>query len=108
MKIKHSVKMKSLKPSMRENKRYLLVKGKNLNKNIERAILDFIGILWISKTGLGFIKSNKDSIIISVNREIVDSVRASFAVWPEKMIVEKVSGTLKGLKKIEKFTPKTF
>lgn len=91
--------MKSLKPSQRENKRYLLVKGKNLKENIEKAILDFIGVLGMSKVGLGWIKSNANSAIISVNREMVDSVRASLCVWPEKMTVQKVSGTLKGLNK---------
>lgn len=91
--------MKSLKPSMRENKRYLLVKGKNLRKNIEKAILDFIGVLGMSKVGLNWIKSDSNSAIISVNREIVDSVRASLCVWPEKIEVKKVSGTLKSLRK---------
>lgn len=91
--------MKSLKPSMRENKRYLLVKGKNLKRNIEKAILEFIGVLGMSKVGLGWIKIDSNSAIISVNREMVDSVRASFCVWPEKMTVERVSGSLKGLKK---------
>lgn len=90
--------MKSLKPSMRENKRYLLIEGKDLKKNIEKAILDFIGVLGMSKIGLGWIKTEKNSVIISVNREMVDSVRASFCVWPEKIEVKKVSGTLKGLK----------
>jgi len=91
--------MKSLKPSMRENKRYLLVEGKNLKKDIEKAIFDFIGILGMSKVGLGWIKSDKNSAIISVNREMVDSVRASLCVWPEKIEVKKVSGTLKSLRK---------
>lgn len=91
--------MKSLKPSMRENKRYLLVKGKNLKRNIEKAILEFIGVLGMSKVGLSWIKSDANSAVISVNREMVDSVRASFCVCPEKMDVEKVSGTLKGLGK---------
>ena len=91
--------MKNLKPSQRENKRYLLIKGKNLKENIEKAILDFIGILGMSKVGLGWIKSNANSAIISVNREMIDSVRASLCVWSEKMTVQKVSGTLKGLKK---------
>ena len=91
--------MKSLKPSMRENKRYLLVKGKNLNKNIERAILEFIGLLGMSRTGLGWIKTGKDFVIISVNRGMVDSVRASFTVFSEKITVERVSGTLKSLRK---------
>ena len=103
--------MKALRPSMKENKRYLLVRlsqvqsgssesqttGKNLRTNIEKAILDFIGILGMSKTGLSWIKTDKDSAVISVNREAVDLVRASLAVFPEKMIVKKVSGTLKGL-----------
>jgi len=92
--------MKSLKPSMRENKRYLYVKGKNLRKNIEKAILDFIGVLGMSKVGLNWIKEKRDSAVISVNREMVDPVRASLCVWPEKMAVEKVSGTLKRLGKI--------
>lgn len=90
--------MKSLKPTMRENKRYLLVKGENLRNNIERAILDFIGVFGMSKVGLEFIKDNKDSAIISINREMIDSVRASLCIWPKKMEVNKVSGTLKGLR----------
>lgn len=84
---------------MRENKRYLLVRGKNLKSNIEKAILDFIGVLGLSKVGLGWIKTEKDSAIISINREAIDSVRASLVVFPEKMTVEKISGTLKGLRK---------
>ncbi len=89
--------MKSLNPSARENKRYLFIKGKNLREEIESSILDFVGVLGFSKTGLNFIKTEKDFAIISVNREAVNFVRASLCVWPEKIIVEKVSGTLKGL-----------
>lgn len=92
-------KLKSLRPSQRENKRYLIVRGKNLKENIEKAILDFSGSLGMSKVGLGFIKEDKDSIIISINREAVNLVRASFAVFHEKIGVERVSGTLKGLGK---------
>ena len=89
--------MKSLKPSMKENKRYLLVKGKNLKENIEKAILEFVGMRGLSRTGLSFIKSDANSAIICVNRESVDSIRASLVIYPEKMTVERVSGTLKGL-----------
>ena len=92
--------MKPLKPTMRENKRYLLVKGKNLKENIEKAILDFVGVLGMSKAGLSFIKTEKESAIICINREAVNEVRASLAVFPEKIEVKKVSGTLRGLKKI--------
>ena len=91
--------MKPLKPSMKEKKRYLLVRGKNLKANIEKSILDFIGILGMSKTGLSWIKSTKDSAIICINREMVDKVRASLSICPEKITVERVSGTIKGLKK---------
>lgn len=90
--------MKSLKPSMRENKRYLIVHGKNLRENVEKAILDFTGVLGMSKTGLSFIKTEKDSAIICINREALNEVRASLAVFVEKMEVKKVSGTLRGLK----------
>ncbi len=91
--------MKPLKPSMREKKRYLLVKGKNLDKNIEKAILEFVGALGMSKAGLKFIKKSKDSAIISINRRAFNQVRASFAGFPEKIRVERVSGSLKGLGK---------
>jgi RNase P/RNase MRP subunit POP5 len=88
--------MKALKPSMRENKRYLLVKGKI--EDIEKSIRDFIGDFGMSKTGLNFIETGKDYAIISVNREAVNNVRASFCVWPENISVKRVSGTIKGLK----------
>jgi RNase P/RNase MRP subunit POP5 len=89
--------MKSLRPTLREKKRYLLVKG-NPN-DIEKAILDFIGILGMSKAALAFIKKEKDSAIISINRQMLNEVRASLVVWPEKLEVTKVSGTLKGLRR---------
>jgi RNase P/RNase MRP subunit POP5 len=91
--------MKSLKPSMRENKRYLLIEGKDLKKNVEKAILDFVGVLGFSKLGLSWIEEKGDYGIISINREMVDSVRASLCVFSKKMEVKKVSGTLKGLKR---------
>jgi len=103
--------MKPLIPSHRENKRYLIVrlsqvrsgssesqtKGNNLKQNIEKAILEFAGNSGLSKCGLSFIKSEKESCIICINRESVDLVRASLVVFPEKMEVLKVSGTLKSL-----------
>lgn len=90
--------MKPLDPSIREKKRYFLIEGKNLKENVERAILDFIGILGMAKTGLNWIKVFKESAIISVNREMGDYVKASLIIWPEKIEVRKISGTLKGLK----------
>ena len=91
--------MKPLKPSARERKRYLLVRGENLKTNIPKAIQEFIGVLGMSKTSLSFIKSDEDYAVICINREMLDKVRASLCVWPEKMEVKKVSGTLAGLRR---------
>lgn len=91
--------MKPLEPSAREKKRYLLVKGKNLKSDIPKAIKDFIGILGMSKTSLAFIECKENYAIISINREMIEPVRASLCIWPERISVYKVSGTLEGLRK---------
>ncbi len=81
---------KKLKPSMRENKRYLLVDaGKD---EVEKAILDFIGILGYAKAGIAFPASG----IVAVNREEVDRVRS--ALVSAGINVKRVSGTIKGVK----------
>lgn len=88
--------MKPLKPSARERKRYLFIKG-SINY-LEKAIIDFIGVNGMSKTGFKFIKKNKTSAIIAINRKTLNEVRAAFCVFPEKISVENVSGSLKKLK----------
>ncbi|MEK6913185.1 MAG: Rpp14/Pop5 family protein [Nanoarchaeota archaeon] len=90
--------MKALKPSMREKRRYLLLEGEDLKKNVEKSILDFIGVFGFSKTGLEFIKQRGNSAIICINREMVNQVRASFAVWSKKIEIKRVSGTLKSFR----------
>ncbi|GBE20132.1 MAG TPA: hypothetical protein ENG87_04835 [Candidatus Pacearchaeota archaeon] len=89
--------MKPLKPSMREKKRYLLVRGKTVQEDIEQAIVDFMGTLGVSIAGLSWIEKGKDYAIIAVNRETVNQVRAALTVWPEKMTVERVSGSVKNM-----------
>ncbi len=91
--------MKSLKPSFREKKRYLLVRGKNLKENIAKAVKDFIGVLGMSEASMETIKFGENWAVISANRNSVDKIRASLSVWPEKIEVQKVSGTLRGLGK---------
>ena len=82
---------------MREKKRYLLVREKT--EDVEKAIFEGIGVLGMAKVGLGWIRRTKNDVVISVSREMLDSVRACFAIWPKKISVERVSGTLKGLGK---------
>ena len=89
--------MKPLKPSMREKKRYFLVEGE-IN-DVEKAVLDFIGTLGAAKASLAWIKKGKNQGIISVNRNSINHIRASFSVWPKIIKIKKVSGTLQGLKK---------
>nr|AQS31298.1 hypothetical protein [uncultured archaeon] len=86
--------MKPLIPSHKEKKRYLLLRGKDLKKNVSVAIKEFIGVLGFSEATPLWIKEN----VLSVNRKSLDKVRASFAVFHEKIDVLKVSGTLKGMK----------
>ena len=90
--------MQPLNPAMKENKRYLLFKGKNLKEDVEKAIYEFIGVLGMSKASLAWIKTSKESVIISINRESLNHIRASFAASPYDIKVARVSGTLKGLK----------
>ena len=85
--------MKPLKPSMREKKRYLMLKGNFTRKEVEDAIMRYIGILGYSKTSPMWIEKN----ILAVNRSEVDKVRASF-VLTKNIQVFKVSGTLKSLR----------
>ncbi len=90
--------MKPLIPSHKENKRYLLVTGKNLKSNVEKAILDYIGTLGYSKASPNIIKTGKNWLILAINRESINDVRGALTIWPDKMSVEKVSGTLRGIK----------
>ena len=80
---------KKLKPSFRENKRYLVVNAGK--EKVEKAILDFIGILGYSKAGIIWVKEN----ILAVNRESLNNVKASLAFAGIK--VSRVSGTIAGL-----------
>jgi len=91
--------MKSLKPSHRENKRYLLIEGKDANKKeIETCILEYIGVLGFAKTSPQVIKKTARGLILAINRKELDKIRASFLMSGKKLEIKKVSGSLKGLK----------
>lgn len=91
--------MKILKPSHRENKRYLLIEGKDADKKkIEETILEFIGVLGFAETSPQFIKNDKNQVILAVNRNAVDKIRASFLASERDIKIRRVSGTIKKLK----------
>jgi RNase P/RNase MRP subunit POP5 len=85
-------KEKNLLPSLREKKRYLLL-GNVSKEKIERAILDYVGILGYGKASPVFVKAG----VLAVNRKEVEKIKAALLLAGIK--VKKVSGTLKSLKK---------
>jgi len=91
--------MKALKPSHREKKRYLLIKGEDANKKaIKETILEFIGVLGFAEASPQIIKENKTSIILSINRKSLDKIRTSFVMTKKDLQIIKVSGAVKNLK----------
>lgn len=87
---------KRLKPTLRDKKRYILARGSR--DDIEKAILEFIGILGYAKAGVKFVKkewSRSGEIILAINREKLNEVRGALAL--KGIHVLGVSGTLKGL-----------
>ncbi|UCD21247.1 MAG: hypothetical protein JSW08_01755 [archaeon] len=106
-----------LKPSLREKRHYLLLKPskkvsrKDLVKKVDKAILNFIGILGYSFAGPIYVSVFKDEIsklidkqsllIVSVKTKYVDHVKSALTLYKEKSLsIEciRVSGTLKKLK----------
>lgn len=91
--------MKALIPSHKENKRYLFIRGKNLKKDVPRLIKEFIGVLGMAETSPRWISVDSKEGILSINRKMLDKVRASLAVSEKKIEIVKVGGTLASLKK---------
>ncbi len=80
---------------MKIKRRYLLIDSAS-KEEVEKAILDYIGILGWAKAKPFFVPGN--NIILAVSRESLNEVRAAFEL-SGKIKVKRVSGTLKGLKK---------
>ena len=89
------MKKLKLKPSARDKRRYLLIRAGNTA--IEKAILDYIGVLGFAKAGYMKVKSVGGKTIGSVVRGSLNEVVAGLGLAGIK--VERVSGTLKGLSK---------
>ena len=90
------IKRLKLKPSARDKRRYFLVKS-SANK-VEKAILDYLGILGFSKSAYLRIKSPEfpGRVVGSCLTKSLDDIRAALAL--ESIKIERVSGTIKGLK----------
>ncbi len=83
------------KPSAKIKRRYLLLQANN-KKEVEKAILDYIGILGWAKASPVFIKTTP-KLTLSIDRKEITNIRAAFELSKSKIKVLKVSGTLRGL-----------
>ena len=90
--------MKPLKPSHREKKRYLLIKGKDADKkNLDEAILEFIGVLGYAEASPQIVKHNENKVILAINRRSLDKIRTSFLMSGKNLEIVKVSGSVKNI-----------
>ncbi len=92
--------MKKLKPSHREKKRYILLEGEDLRKElIEGIILEYVGILGFAKASPLIIKKEKKGeCILAINRSELDKIRSSFFMSNKKIKIKRVSGAIGNLK----------
>jgi len=91
--------MKPLKPSHREKKRYLSIKGNDASPAvIEKAILEFIGVLGHAEASPMVINKKKNEVVLAVNRGSLDRVRTAFLMSGKDLHIEKVSGSVKNVK----------
>mgnify|MGYP001559244879 CR=1 FL=1 len=85
-----------LKPSMKRKNSYLLLDAES-KECVEKAILEYVGILGWAKAAPFFVKEKGRKIILAVDRASINEVRGAFELSNQKIKVLKVSGTLKGL-----------
>lgn len=85
-----------LKPSARDKRRYFLVRASN--EKVEDAILDYVGVLGFAKSAYLKVvtKDFPGKLVGSCLVKSLDEVRAALAL--AGISLEKVSGTLKGLR----------
>ena len=104
-KIKEKKKKKKLKllPSLKEKRHYLVIKPeksmseKELKEKIEKAILDFIGILGYANSGPLFVELKKDYAIVSITTKYVDKIKAALTLANLRCV--GVSGTIKKVRR---------
>ena len=77
--------MTKLNPSNRLNRRYLLVSGSF--ESIEKAILEYIGVLGYAKAAPIFVAKTNEGIIFEVNRESLIEMQAAFCFSNIKYII---------------------
>ena len=88
--------MKPLKPSHKEKKRYLLIKGRDASRKIiEEVILEFVGVLGFAEASPQVVKSSRGQIVLAINRGSLDKIRTSFLMSKKDLEIVRVSGTIR-------------
>jgi len=85
-----------IKPSAKIKRRYLLIDSSK--EKVERAILDYIGILGWAKASPVFVKTKSKKLVLAIQTNSVADVRAALELSKDNIKILKISGTLKGLK----------
>ena len=85
-----------LPSSQQRRARYLLISGAS-KESVERAILEYLGILGWAEASPIFVEHGKEYLILGVERGSLDDVKSALALSKEGIKVKRVSGTLKGL-----------
>ncbi len=89
--------MTRLKPSVRVNRRYLLIPHASKEK-IQEALQAGLGTLGLARVAPLFVITKKsEQCVLSIDRQSLDEVRAAFELAPQKIAIIRVSGTIKGL-----------
>ena len=91
--------MAAFPPTQRIKRRYLLIRGSR--EAIEKAILDYIGILGWARAAPVFLPSGS-MWVCAIDRKEVSHVRAALALSSENLEIIRVSGTLQGLRILRK------
>ncbi len=90
-----------IKPSLKIKRRYILLEAGS-REEIEKVVLDYIGILGWAKAGCVFVDVEglgRGKFVLAVAREELNDVRAAFEAADSSARVLRVGGTLKGLGK---------
>lgn len=101
------IKKLKMLSTLKEKKHYLVLTSEEAEeKDIKKAILDFIGVLGYAKAGIFFVEqerinSKENCFILSVTTSHVDRIKVSISLMKPKVRCLGVSGTIK--KAREKF-----
>jgi RNase P/RNase MRP subunit POP5 len=93
-----TIKIKGLRPSLREKKRYMLldIRATRWKDKLKENFLRLFGEYGLANAGILFV--NKDyRQIVRVNNKYVDHIRTTLVLMPYFAQTKRVSGTLKGL-----------